>query len=83
MITWTRLRLEKLLTAFLVDGGSDWIDKDFFVTVLLLSHDADLSSEMEHCIDHMNGMKDVMKVAPIDQNESQVVAAMHKCEMLL
>ena len=88
VMTWAKSRLEKLIKAFLIENGSEWVDRDFFIAAAILLYNADHSSEMEQRIDkaneHLNtSMSDVMRVTPVRYTESQVLTAVHKCELLI
>ena len=87
-MTWAKSRLEKLIKAFLIENGSEWVDRDFFIAAAILLYNADHSSEMEQRIDKANehlktSMSDVMRVTPVRYTESQVLTAVHKCELLI
>lgn len=75
VMTWAKSRLEKLIKAFVIENGSEWVDKDFFIAAVILLYNADNSSAMEQRIDkaneHLNNsMTDVMRVAPVRYTQS-------------
>lgn len=87
VMAWAKSRLEKLVKAFVIENGSEWVDRDFFIAAVILLYNADHSSEMEQRIDkaseHLNNsVSDVMRVTPVRYTQSQMLTAVHKCELL-
>lgn len=50
------------MKAFVIESGSEWVDKDFFVAALILLFDADYDLNMKCSFDRAN---EVMRVVPV------------------
>lgn len=83
ILAYFKSRLQKLINAFVVETGSEWVDKDFFVAALILLYNADFTSGMEHRFDQVSDMPKLMRVLPEKYTQAQVLASMQKCESLL